>query len=197
MREKDRMKKIQNSVLFNAIKVFLFIEKTLSYVLRKLNTVLDYIFSKKRFSIYLKAEEISHSESTVSVSKDLPLIVKYHHKISEETYCLILKNIQEFSTVFQGYFQAKMKLYPGVKSIAKIKKFFGANWHPMGTTRLGIDPTKSICNEHLQVHGVPNLYLLGASVFPSGSNTNPTFTALALANRLSESLYFQEPTLNG
>ena len=125
------------------------------------------------------------------------MIVKYHHKISEETYCLILKNIQEFSTVFQGYFQAKMKLYPGVKSIAQIKKFFGANWQPMGTTRLGTDPTKSICNEHLQVHGVPNLYLLGASVFPSGSNTNPTFTALALANRLSESLYFQEPTLNG
>jgi hypothetical protein len=190
-------KEIHNSVLLKAIWVFLFIEKILSYVLRKLNAVLDYIFSKKRFSIYLKAEELSHNESTVGVSRETPLVVKYHHRISEETYHLILKNIQEFSEVFEGYFQAKMRLYSGVKSIAQIKKFFGANWHPMGTTKLGIDPTKSICNEHLQVHGVPNLYLLSASVFPSGSNTNPTFTALALANRLSESLYFKEPTLNG
>lgn len=186
-----------NLVLLKAIRVFLFIEKALSYALRKLNAVLDYIFSKKRFSIYLKAEEISHNESTVSVPKEMPLVVKYHHKISEETYRLILKNIQEFSEVFEQYFQAKMKLYPAVKSITQIRKFFGANWHPMGTTKLGIDPTKSICDENLQVHGVPNLFLLSASVFPSGSNTNPTFTALALANRLSESHYFKEPTLNG
>lgn len=194
----DRIsKEIHNSVLLKAIRVFLFIEKALSYLLRKLNVVLDYIFSRKRFSIYLKAEEISHNESTVSVPKEMPLVVKYHHKISEETYRLILKNIQEFSKVFEQYFQAKMKLYPAVKSITQIKKFFGANWHPMGTTKLGIDPINSICNENLQVHGVPNLYLLSASVFPSGSNTNPTFTALALANRLSESHYFKEPTLNG
>ena len=35
-----------------------------------------------------------------------------------------------------------------------------------------------------------NLFLLSAAVFPTGSNTNPTFTVLALAKRLIESDHF-------
>ena len=189
-------KDINSSILLNTIYVFLFIEKTFNYILRNLRKVLDCVSSKKRFSIYLKAEELSFNESTVKISLDSPSVVIYNHRINEETYRLILKSIQKFSKIFEYNFQAKLRLYSGIEAITKERKFFGANWHPMGTTRLGKDPNKSVCNEHLQVHGVPNLFLLSASVFPSGSNGNPTFTALALANRLSESFHFNESTVN-
>ena len=189
-------KDINNAILLKTINIFLFTEKAFSYALRNLRKLLDYIFRKKRFSIYLKAEEISFNESTVKISTDSPLVVTYNHQISEETCQLIVRSLQKFSKIFERTFQAKMTLYPETNSMNKIMKIFGTNWHPMGTTRLGIDPNRSVCNEQLQVHGVPNLFLLSASVFPSGSNTNPTFTALALANRLSESVYFNESTVN-
>jgi choline dehydrogenase-like flavoprotein len=52
---------------------------------------------------------------------------------------------------------------------------------------MGLESSNSICNSNLQVHGIDNLYLISGAVFPTGSNTNPTFTVLALANRLIES----------
>jgi choline dehydrogenase-like flavoprotein len=47
-------------------------------------------------------------------------------------------------------------------------------------------------DENLALHGTPNCYVLSASVFPTGSNSNPTFTTLALASRLSESNFFSK-----
>ena len=37
----------------------------------------------------------------------------------------------------------------------------------------------------LRIHGTKNVFMLSAAVFPTGSNSNPTFTVLALANRLA------------
>jgi hypothetical protein len=39
-----------------------------------------------------------------------------------------------------------------------------------------------------RLHGVDNLYLAGSSVFPTGSNGNPTFTIVALGLRLADHL---------
>ena len=69
---------------------------------------------------------------------------------------------------------------------------FGPNWHPMGTTRMGADPRYSVVDPNLAIHGTPNCYVLSASVFPTGSNSNPTFTTLALASRLSETEFFSK-----
>ena len=44
-----------------------------------------------------------------------------------------------------------------------------------------------------RVHGVPNLYIAGTSVLPTGSASNPTFTALALALRLADHLASRSP----
>ena len=66
----------------------------------------------------------------------------------------------------------------------------GYNWHPMGTLRMGLEEDKSVCDQNLRLHTSKNVYVADASVFPSGSNANPTFTALALGVRLSS--YLQE-----
>lgn len=71
----------------------------------------------------------------------------------------------------------------------------GAAWpidqdasHHMGTTRMGTDPAVSVVDQHLRVHDCSNLYMAGASVFPTSGCANPTFTIVALSIRLAAHL---------
>lgn len=57
--------------------------------------------------------------------------------------------------------------------------------HHMGGTVLGADPDASIVDPDLRVRGLSNLYACSASVYPSGSHSNPTLTLLALTDRLA------------
>lgn len=60
--------------------------------------------------------------------------------------------------------------------------------HHSGTTRMGSSFETGVVDADLRVHGVRNLYVCGASVFPSSGYANPTFTAMALAARLANSI---------
>lgn len=60
--------------------------------------------------------------------------------------------------------------------------------HHMGTTRMGTDPRTSVVDPDLKLHAVENVYLAGASVFPTSGCANPTLTIVALAIRLARHL---------
>ena len=60
--------------------------------------------------------------------------------------------------------------------------------HHIGTTRMGNDPATSVVTPNLRVHGIDNLYMAGASVFPTSGCANPTFTIVALSARLATHL---------
>lgn len=57
------------------------------------------------------------------------------------------------------------------------------SFHQMGTARMGKDPRTSVTSEHNEVHGVPDLYVLDGSSFPSASGVNPMLTIEAVAYR--------------
>ena len=57
---------------------------------------------------------------------------------------------------------------------------FGAG-HVMGTYRMGSDPKTSVVDADQRSHDHPNLFLLGAGVFPTVGTANPTLTLSALA----------------
>lgn len=58
--------------------------------------------------------------------------------------------------------------------------------HELGGCRMGHDPRTSVVDAHCRAHDVPNLYVVDGSVFPSGSEKNPTHTIMALAARTAE-----------
>jgi choline dehydrogenase-like flavoprotein len=58
--------------------------------------------------------------------------------------------------------------------------------HPMGTCRMGNDPATSVVDRNLRAHEVPNLFIVGASVFVTGSSLQPASTIAALAIRAAE-----------
>ena len=63
--------------------------------------------------------------------------------------------------------------------------------HPGGTTRMASDPAQGVVDADCRVHSVPNLFVAGSSVFPTGGAANPTLTILALAIRLADQLRSQ------
>lgn len=66
--------------------------------------------------------------------------------------------------------------------------FLSGGWHHMGTTRMNDDPKQGVVDADARVHGLANLYVAGASVYPTGGAANPTLTLIALALRLSDHL---------
>lgn len=65
---------------------------------------------------------------------------------------------------------------------------YGGSGHIMGTTIMGSDPRTSVVDKNCRTHDHDNLYILGSSVFPTGSTANPTSTIAALALRAAETI---------
>jgi choline dehydrogenase-like flavoprotein len=61
-------------------------------------------------------------------------------------------------------------------------------WHDTGATRMHDDPKRGVVDAQCRVHGIGNLYLAGAGVFPTAGSANPTLTLVALALRLADRL---------
>jgi len=60
--------------------------------------------------------------------------------------------------------------------------------HHAGTTRMHDDPAFGVVDRDARVHGMDNLYVAGASVFPTAGFANPTLTIVALTLRLARHL---------
>jgi len=60
--------------------------------------------------------------------------------------------------------------------------------HLAGGLPMGEDPATSAADPHGRLHGTANLYAVGACLFPSSGHANPTFTGMALAERLGAHL---------
>ena len=60
--------------------------------------------------------------------------------------------------------------------------------HHLGTTRMHDDPRRGVVNANGRVHGLPNLFVAGSSVFPSYGASNPTMNLVALTLRLADHL---------
>jgi choline dehydrogenase-like flavoprotein len=60
--------------------------------------------------------------------------------------------------------------------------------HHAGTTRMHADSAHGVVDADCRVHGVDNLFVAGASVFPTAGFVNPVLTIVALAARLADHL---------
>ncbi len=54
--------------------------------------------------------------------------------------------------------------------------------HPQGGNAISRDPGKGVVDERFGVHGIENVYVCDASVFPSSITVNPQLTVMALAD---------------
>jgi choline dehydrogenase-like flavoprotein len=61
-------------------------------------------------------------------------------------------------------------------------------WHHMGTTRMHEDPKQGVVDTDCKVHGTSNLYIAGASTFPTVGYANPVLTTIAVVLRMADHL---------
>ncbi|MGH8198803.1 MAG: GMC family oxidoreductase [Steroidobacteraceae bacterium] len=84
------------------------------------------------------------------------------------------------------------ELLPGerVRSDAQVLEDFrhraGSVFHPCSTCAMGPDPTRSVVDPRLRVHGVANLRVVDASVFPSVTSGNINAPTLMLAEKAAD-----------
>jgi choline dehydrogenase-like flavoprotein len=60
--------------------------------------------------------------------------------------------------------------------------------HSIGTTRMATKESEGVVDRNAKVFGVKNLYVAGASIFPTASIVHPTYTIIALSIRLADHL---------
>ncbi len=58
-------------------------------------------------------------------------------------------------------------------------------FHPQGTTRISAEPAEGVCAADSSVHGLSDLYVADASLFPSAVKVNPMMTIIAFAKRVA------------
>jgi choline dehydrogenase-like flavoprotein len=69
--------------------------------------------------------------------------------------------------------------------------------HHAGTTRMHPDPRHGVVDANGRVHGMEDLYVLGAATFPRSGWANPALTVVAMACRLADHLNGERGAGNG
>lgn len=165
-----------------------FIERILRKALAEIANTIMGIFGKATYSVWVKSEILPNSDSKISLFKEgQKTKTRYHHIVSQKSKLEFIRALkileEELSHARVGDLKIKPAILNGTDQILQ-----GRNWHPMGTLRMGLDPAHSVCDSDLRLRSAERIYVADASVFPSGSNANPTFTALALGLRLASYL---------
>ena len=127
-------------------------------------------------------------DSTKSDDLGIPR-VKLYWKKSEADRRTIVRTANEFAHQIANSELGRVRLVSWVVDdgpIARQGRMGG--WHHMGGTRMSDTPDRGIVDRNLRVHGTPNLYVGGSSVFPSGGYANSTLTIVQLSLRLSDEI---------
>lgn len=144
----------------------------------------------RQFRISFLAEMLPSSENRVTLSenKDIAGIPRPKLTFSVDDYTM--NSFNKISEVMKSIFLALGSKLEDIKIPDNTAFFMGAG-HVMGTCRMGSDANTSVVNKHLQSHDHRNLFISGASVFPTVGSANPTLTVAALSLRLAKYLHEQ------
>jgi choline dehydrogenase-like flavoprotein len=143
--------------------------------------------------LFVRAEQEPTAESRVVLGRardalGLPLI-ELDWQPSEKTLDSVQRAVAVLAREFgrSGFGRVFSYAHAPVNLPSAWPQVTGGHHH-MGTTRMHPDPRYGVVDSNCRVHGVPNLFVAGSSVFPSVGYANPTLTLVALAARLSDYL---------
>ena len=149
-------------------------------------------FTDRNAYLRVSTEQPVRAKSKIMLSNDerdrhgVPRVVVNWARGDEE-----LESLREFTAAVKCWLEGEKiaKVLTDPRLVANDLAFLEGTddgLHHSGTTRMGLSSKTSVVDTDLCVHGIKNLYVCGASVFPSSGYANPTLTAMALAARLAK-----------
>lgn len=148
-------------------------------------------------------EQLASNDSTLELDLNhvdpfgMPRL-KITWNVSEHSWNAAKFLAQAVKSELEGHFNVDVQLRDELLALQAPfdSTIFSSVNHHMGGASMGKTIESSVVDNNLKVHGIHNLWVCSAAVFPSGSHSNPTLTALALGGRLVEHLSIHLPKLN-
>jgi choline dehydrogenase-like flavoprotein len=149
-----------------------------------------YISEKTNVLVQLDCEQRRSQENLIALSSAEDI---YGRQKINLNWRITPEDSKTFSHISQGVLQRIRKCLPEIKPLSdeRIKddslvKPYDA-YHPVGTCRMGTDPT-SVIDFEFAVKSFRNLFTVSTAVLPTAGTANPTFSTLCLAHRLCQQL---------
>ena len=156
------------------------------------------LFSKKTKCTYIKFfaawEQVPKFENHIRLDNDnldrigIPKII-IESDIGDQTKYSLFKFLETIGHFFieEDFGRVGIDEFLILSGSDFPKGAYGGSHH-MGGTKMGTKRSNSVVDKNLLFHGSNNLYVIGASVFPSCGHANPTFTVCQLSYRLADYL---------
>jgi choline dehydrogenase-like flavoprotein len=145
-----------------------------------------YVSPQATVQLRLNAAQRTPSASRISISPELQPIVDWRIDPTE------LSTLRAFAAHLRTHLNLDgLDWNPSLfnpDSTAPIPNLDDAR-HAMGGATMGTDPRTSVVDADLLVHGLRNLFIASAAVFPDGSPQLPTLPLMALTLRLAQHLH--------
>lgn len=158
----------------------------------------DAAFVKRHplFALFTRQEQAPNPRSRVTLSRERDALGVPRARFDWQFTALDKQTMRETTTALARQFgiagvgrvQVRPWLLEGDDAWPPV---VSGGWHDMGGTRMHADPKKGVVDADCRVHGMTNLHVAGAGVFPTAGSANPTLTIVALALRLSDHLRAQ------
>ena len=160
---------------------------------RRLPTVIARALDRK-LAICFQGEHVPNRDSRVVLGDDVdahglrrlvakPRFTDLDVRTLVESHRLVAQVVEQ-----QGVGRLHWDEQAIIDNIRAQMRSFNSVAHHIGTTRMSADPASGVVDTDCRVHSVPNLWVAGASVFPTSSHANPTLMLTALTIRLAEKL---------
>lgn len=144
-----------------------------------------------RFSLDFHAEQLPNGESRVSLCDSLDefgvpkLRVDWRYcsddvATVERALAALARALRDNDTGRFDYDRSTVE--------QEMVRYGAYGGHHIGTARMASSARSGVVDERQRVHGVQNLYVSSAAVFPTSSQANPTLTIVALSLRLADHL---------
>jgi choline dehydrogenase-like flavoprotein len=147
----------------------------------------------KRYALHYQAEQAPSADSRVVLNNEkdrfgLPratIDLRYTDKDVQS----VISSHRILDSALRASGTGRLEYwYPQEQMADRVLEQAADGYHQVGTTRMGRDPTQSVVDQNLKVHGVANLHIASTSVLPTTGQANSTFVGTALGLRLAHHL---------
>ena len=144
-----------------------------------------------RYELEFHAEQAPNPDSRLTLAAQRDQLGMPRLKVDWRVTELDLESLKRSYALLAGELQksgAGRLDYDPENLVVRAKKHGIVGGHHIGTARMSVDERDGVVDPACQVHGIDNLFVASAAVFPSSGQANPTLTLIALALRLADHL---------